>query len=160
MKHLWRIGVATAAPPAKVTQLTNRMLIVWSLGAASAVGAVVGGVLLWDASRMADEGRRSSQQRTAELNNRIDARNTQATVAFALAGAAFTAGALAWLFTRPGDTQSPSPSDAQADDRGQDEPAENPADRSSGRRARSGIISSWFMQVGLGPTQVNLSARF
>jgi hypothetical protein len=39
-------------------------------------------------------------------------------------------------------------------------PAENSADRSSGRRARSAIVSAWSMQVGLGPTQVNLSARF
>jgi hypothetical protein len=70
---------------------------------------------------MADEGRRSSQARAAELNNRIDARNTQATVAFALAGAALTAGALTWFFTRPGHAQ---------------------------------------VQVSLGPTQLNLSARF
>ena len=113
--------LATVPPPARATKSTTRKLVLWSLGAASAVGVVVGGALLWDASSMADEGRRSSQARAAELNNRIDARNTQATVAFALAGAALTAGALTWFFTRPGHAQ---------------------------------------VQVSLGPTQLNLSARF
>ena len=154
--------VATAAPPARATKVTNRNLIVWSLGAASAVGAVVGGVLLWDASRAADEGRRSSQQRTAELNNRIGARNTQAAVAFALAGAALTAGTLTWLFSRPHPGQGGYSSDTQGGGWMHDDehPAENSADRSAGRRVRSAIVSAWSMQVGLGPTQVNLSARF
>jgi hypothetical protein len=113
--------LATVPLPSKAAKTTTRKLVLWSLGAASAVGVVVGGVLLWDASRTADEGRHSSQKRAAELNNHIDARNTQATVAFALAGAAFTAGALTWFYTRPGRAQ---------------------------------------VQVGLGPTQISLCARF
>jgi hypothetical protein len=132
------------------------------LGAASAVGAAVGGVLLWDASRAADEGRRSSQQRAPELNNRIDARNTQATVAFALAGAALTAGALTWFFTRPDRAQNRSTPPAKDDDRVQDDErrAEGSADRFSGQWARGGLVSPWSMQVGFWPTQLNLSARF
>jgi hypothetical protein len=118
--------------------------------------------LLWEASRAADEGRRSSQQRAAELNHRIDARNTQATVAFALAGATLTAGALTWFFTRPGHAQNQATSAAKDDDREQDDErhVEGSVDRSSVRRARNGLISSWSMQVGFWPTQLNLSARF
>ena len=154
--------LTTVPPPARAKRSTTRKLVLWSLGAASAVGVAVGGVLLWDASRATDEGRRSSQQRAAELNNRIDARNTQATVAFALAGAALTAGALTWFFTRPDHAQNQSTFAAKDDEREQDDEKrdEGSADRFSDQRARAGLVPSWSMQVGFWPTQLSLSARF
>jgi hypothetical protein len=154
--------LATVPPPAKTTKSTTRKLVLWSLGAASAVGAAVGGVLLWEASRAADEGRRSSQQRAAELNHRIDARNAQATVAFALAGATLTAGALTWFLTRSGHAQNQATSAAKDDDREQNDERydEGSADRFLDRRAPGGLATSWSIQVGFWPTQLNLSARF
>ena len=56
--------------------------------------------MLWDASRLRDEGRGASQQRAAQLNDSIHMRNVGAVVAFTVAGAALTTGVVTWLLTR------------------------------------------------------------
>jgi hypothetical protein len=87
-------------PPPPVKPISLRNVALWSSGVATAAGIIAGVLLHKDASRMADEGRVASQQRAAELNDRIRARNLEAVVAYSLAGAALTTGVLTWLFTR------------------------------------------------------------
>jgi len=85
-------------PPSK--PVSTRKVILWSSGVATAVGMVAGGLLLWDASRLQDEARKSSQQRAAQLNDGIHTRNLGATVAMSFAGAALATGVVTWLLTR------------------------------------------------------------
>jgi hypothetical protein len=54
----------------------------------AAVGLVAGAALLFDARRLADEGRDATQQAAARLNDGIHGRNVGATVAFSVAGTA------------------------------------------------------------------------
>jgi hypothetical protein len=90
-------------PPPK--PISMRKVALWSSGVAAAASVVAGVLLLRDASHLADEGRVASQQRAADLNDRIHTRNLEATVAFSLAGAVLTTGVLTWIFTR----HEPSP---------------------------------------------------
>jgi hypothetical protein len=105
--------VVQRQPPASKPPSTRaRKVVLWSAGVAAAAGVVAGGLLLWDASRLADEGRRSSQQRAAQLNDGIHARNVGATAVFAVAGAAIATGLVTWLFTgreAKGEADSSSP---------------------------------------------------
>ncbi|HEX7508674.1 MAG TPA: hypothetical protein VF550_18015 [Polyangia bacterium] len=91
--------VAVQRLPAPAKSVSARKVILWSSGLASAAGVVAGGLLLWDASHLADEARSSSQQRAAQLNQGIHTHNVGAKVAFGVAGAALTAGAVIWFFT-------------------------------------------------------------
>ena len=93
--------VLTAPPPVRPATLSRRTWILGAVGAGTVISAAVGGALLWDASSKADEARRSSGTRAAYLNGRINGRNAQSLVAFALAGAGLTAGAILWFFYRP-----------------------------------------------------------
>ena len=105
------VVVQRSSPPAR-KPASARKVVLWSSGVAAAAGVVAGGLLLWDASRIADEARHSSQVRVIQLNDRIHSRNLGEAVAFALAGAAVTTGVVTWLFTgRPQklDQDSPSP---------------------------------------------------
>jgi hypothetical protein len=63
-------------------------VVLWSSGAVAAVGLVTGAALLFDARRLADEGRDATQQGAAKLNDGIYGRNVGATIAFSVAGAA------------------------------------------------------------------------
>jgi hypothetical protein len=85
------------SPPSPPSSGRARSVLVWSCGVAAGVGIVAGGLLLWDASRLRDDARDASQQRTAQLNDGIHARNVGAAVAFAIAGAAVTTGIVTWL---------------------------------------------------------------
>jgi hypothetical protein len=106
--------VLTVAPPDQPATRPRRAWVLGALGAGTIITATVGGALLWDASSKADEARHASGTRTSYLNGRINTRNAQATVAFALAGAGVTAGAILWLFRRnAGDQSSPDTSDLQ-----------------------------------------------
>jgi hypothetical protein len=91
------VVVHRPSPPSRPA--TARKVVLWSSGVAAAAGAVVGGLLLWDASRLADEARHSSQVGVIQLNDRIHARNLGAMTAFAVAGAAIATGLVTWLFT-------------------------------------------------------------
>ena len=93
--------VLTAPPPVRPTPSARRPWILGAVGAGTVISAAVGGALLWDASRKADAAHGSSGERTAYLNDRIDTRDTQAMVAFGLAGAGLTAGTLLWCFYHP-----------------------------------------------------------
>ena len=96
-------------PPSQ--PVSARKVVLWSSGVAAAVGVVAGGLLLWDASRIADEARAASQQRAAELNHGIHTRNVEVAVALTFAGAALATGVVTWLFTgREPKPQSDPPS--------------------------------------------------
>ena len=70
-------------------------------------GLVAGGALVFDARRLADEGRDAPQRRAAELNDGIRSRNIGAAVAFSIAGAALATGLATWLFTDRKETSAP-----------------------------------------------------
>ena len=91
------VVVQRLPPPTK--PVSARKVVLWSSGVATTVGVVAGGLLLWDASRLADEARSSSQQRAAQLNDGIHTHNVGAMVAFGVAGAALTTGAVIWFLT-------------------------------------------------------------
>jgi hypothetical protein len=93
--------VLTAPPPVRPATPSRRKWVLGAVGAGTVISAAVGGALLWDASSKADEAHRSSGRRAAYLNGRINGRNTQSLVAFSLAGAGLTAGAILWFFYRP-----------------------------------------------------------
>jgi len=80
------VAVPQAPPPTR--RLDTRKVILWSSGAVAAAGLVTGAALLFDARRLADEGRGANQQVAADLNDGIRARNVGATIAFSVAGAA------------------------------------------------------------------------
>jgi hypothetical protein len=99
--------VAIPRPPPPPQPVSKRTIVLWSSGAVAVVGVAVGGLLLWDSKRARDDGKEDSQVKVAELNDRIHTRNLEATVAFAVAGAALTTGVVTWLFTRKADSGSP-----------------------------------------------------
>jgi hypothetical protein len=105
------VVVQRPSPPSQPASRPTRKVVLWSCGVATAAGAVAGGFLLWDASRLRDEARDSSQQRAAQLNDGIHTRNAGAVVAFAAAGAVITTGIVTWLLTgrRPKPQSDPSP---------------------------------------------------
>jgi hypothetical protein len=82
------VVVPQASPPTPSSRLDTRKVILWSSGAVAAAGVVTGAALLFDASRLADEGRNATQQVAATLNDGIHGRNVGATIAFSVAGAA------------------------------------------------------------------------
>ena len=86
--------------PPKPSSTRARKIVLWSSGVAAAAGVVAGGLLLWDASRLADEAGHSFQRRVVQLNDSIHSRNLGAMAAFAVAGAAIATGTVTWLFTR------------------------------------------------------------
>ena len=91
--------VVVHRPPPPPEPLSSRQVALWSSGIVAAAGLATGGVLLWNATHIADDARGSSQRRTAQLNQDIHARNWQATVAFSVAAAALTTGAVIWFVT-------------------------------------------------------------
>jgi len=80
-----------------------------------AVGAVAGGLLLWNGSRLRNEALNSSQQRAADLNDGIRTRNVAATVAFAIAGAALATGIVTWILAGHEPPSPPNSSSPQID---------------------------------------------
>ena len=93
------VAVPQAPPPPR--RLDTRKVILWSSGAVAAAGLVTGAVLLFDASRLADEGRHATQQVAAELNDGIHGRNVGATIAFSVAGAAAVTAIVARYWPAP-----------------------------------------------------------
>jgi hypothetical protein len=104
------VVVGRPAPPLK--RASTRKVVLWSCGAATAIGVVAGGLLLSDASRLRNEAQDSSQLRAAQLNDGVHTRNLGTMAAFAVAGAAITTGVVTWLFIgreprRDADSSSP-----------------------------------------------------
>jgi hypothetical protein len=90
--------VALPASPPAHRPTSARKAVLWSSGAVAAAGLLTSGLLLWDATRLADEAKGASQLRTAELNDGIHARNIGAAVAVSVAGAALLTSVATWLW--------------------------------------------------------------
>jgi len=107
--------VVVHRPSAPVPPRSARKVVLWSSGAVVAVGAVAGGLLLWNGSRLRNEALNSSQQRAADLNDGIRTRNVAATVAFAIAGAALATGIVTWILAGHEPPSPPNSSSPQID---------------------------------------------
>lgn len=80
--------VAVPQAPVPDRPLDRRKVIAWTGAAVAAAGVATGAWLLFDARRLADQGRDATQQAAAKLNDGIHARNVGAAIAFSLAGVA------------------------------------------------------------------------
>jgi hypothetical protein len=92
--------VTVSLAPQPRRRLDTRQVIVWSGASVAAAGLVTGAALLLDGRRLADQGRDANQQAAARLNDRIQARNVGAAIAFSVAGAAAVTGIAAWFWPR------------------------------------------------------------
>ena len=103
------VAVPQAPPPRR--RLDTRKVIVWSGASVAAAGLVTGAALLLDGRRLADQGGDASQQAAARLNDRIQARNVGAAIAFSVAGAAAVTALVArfWPAHQPAGTTTAAP---------------------------------------------------